>query len=120
MSTRVMKKFESVADGIDNMVAAAKYDYTLSNFNEQMNEEFANSFMIKQGQKYIKIGKKSSCSSKMGSVWGFVVNTDDDVRFKKGDVLKPAGFNAPARNAARGNVLEGGFSISWTGPHYLI
>jgi hypothetical protein len=56
----------------------------------------------------------------MGSVWGFVVNTDDDVRFKKGDVLKPAGFNAPARNAARGNVLEGGFSISWTGPHYLI
>ena len=38
MSTRVMKKFESVADGIDNMVAAAKYDYTLSNFNEQMNE----------------------------------------------------------------------------------
>ena len=140
MSTRVMKKFESVADGIDNMVAAAKYDYTLSNFNDQMNkapiilninitlsntneqmkEEFANSFMIKQGQKYIKIGKKSSCSSKMGSVWGFVVNTDDDVRFKKGDVLKPAGFNAPARNAARGNVLEGGFSISWTGPHYLI
>ena len=72
MSTRVMKKFESVADGIDNMVAAAKYDYTLSNFNDQMNEEFANSFMIKQGQKY------------------------------------------------RGNVLEGGFSISWTGPHYLI
>ena len=55
MSTRVMKKFESVADGIDNMVAAAKYDYTLSNTNEQMKEEFANSFMIKQGQKYIKI-----------------------------------------------------------------
>ena len=120
MSTRVMKKFESVADGIDNMLAAAKYDYTLSNTNEQMKEEFANSFMIKQGQKYIKIGKKSSCSSKMGSVWGFVVNTDDDVKFKKGDVLKPAGFNAPARNSARGNVLEGGFSINWTGPQYLI
>jgi hypothetical protein len=120
MSTRVMKKFESVADGIDNMLAAAKYDYTLSNTNEQMKEEFANSFMIKQGQKYIKIGKKSSYSGKMGSVWGFVVNTDDDVKFKKGDVLKPAGFNAPARNSARGNVLEGGFSINWTGPQYLI
>ena len=25
-----------------------------------------------------------------------------------------AGFNAPARNAARGNVLEGGFGIRWT------
>ena len=49
MSTRVMKKFESVADGIDNMVAAAKYDYTLSNNNEQMNEEFANSFIDSKG-----------------------------------------------------------------------
>ena len=42
----------------------------------------------------------------MGQVWGFVVNTDSDKKFKKGDLLK-AGFNAPARNAARGNVLEG-------------
>jgi len=40
-------------------------------------------------------------------------------KFKKGDLLKAAGFNAPARNAARGNVLEGGFTIRWTGPEYL-
>ena len=50
----------------------------------------------------------------MGQVWGFVVNTDSDKKFKKGDLLKAAGFNAPARNAARGNVLEGGFGIRWT------
>ena len=50
-----------------------------------------------------------------GNVWGFVVAVDDDKKFKKGDLLKPAGYNAPARNAARGNVLEGGFRIRWTG-----
>ena len=49
------------------------------------------------------------------NVWGFVVAVDTDKKFKKGDLLKPAGFNAPARNAARGNVLEGGFRIRWTG-----
>jgi len=55
----------------------------------------------------------------MGQVWAFVVNTDDDKKFKRGDVLKAAGFNAPARNAPRGNVLDGGFNIDWTGPLYL-
>ena len=42
-----------------------------------------------------------------------------DKKFKKRDLLNAAGFNAPARNAARGNVLEGGFRICWTGPEYL-
>ena len=35
------------------------------------------------------------------------------------DLLKPAGWNAPARNKPRGNVLEGGFPVNWTGPLYL-
>jgi hypothetical protein len=30
-----------------------------------------------------------------------------------------AGWAGPARNKARGNVLEGGFGIEWTGPRYL-
>ena len=55
----------------------------------------------------------------MGQVWGFVVGVDNDPKFKKGDVLKAAGYNTPARNAPRGNVLEGGFNINWTGPEYL-
>ena len=40
-------------------------------------------------------------------------------KFKKGDLLKPAGYDKPARNAARGNILDGGFQINWTGPLYL-
>ena len=30
-----------------------------------------------------------------------------------------AGYNAPALNQPRGNVLSGNFPIRWTGPLYL-
>ena len=39
--------------------------------------------------------------------------------FKKGDILKAAGYNKPALNSARGNVLDGNYAIQWTGPLYL-
>ena len=72
---------------------------------------FEDSFEIKEGKKYIKLVRKN------GGVWGFIVK-EDGPKFKKGDILKAAGWNAPATNAARGNVFDG-FSINWTGPHYL-
>ena len=78
-----------------------------------MFDRFKSRIAFKEGNKYIKIFTEG------GSVWGFVVNTDNDKKFRKGDILKAAGFNAPARNAARGNILDGGYSIQWTGPHYL-
>ena len=78
----------------------------------QLIEEFNESISYSVGQKYIKIVKG-------GSVWGFVVNTDKDKKFRKGDILKAASWAAPARNAARGNVLDDGYSIACTGPHYL-
>ena len=67
---------------------------------------------VKSVQKYIKIIRDNS-------VWGFIVNTDNDKVFKKGDILKAAGWNAPARNAARGNILDDDYYINWTGPLYL-
>ena len=119
MTIRVMKQFDNIEDGIQNMIAAAIHDYGQwmkpdTEVRAKMNKEFAENFVIKEGNKYIKILVKNG-----GGVWGFVVNTDNDKKFKKGDLLKAAGYNAPARNAARGNVLEGGFTIRWTGPLYL-
>ena len=92
--------------------AAAKGLDALTEINKKMIAEFNEKITYKVGTKYIKI-------SAGGSVWGFVVNTDNDKKFRKGDILKAAGYNAPARNAARGNILDGGYAIDWTGPLYL-
>jgi hypothetical protein len=120
MTVQVKKKFDSIDDGINNMLDAAAWDYSGRKFTHTTASDFRDKFIVKVGQKYIKIGRKSDYNSdKMGQVWAFVVNTDDDKNFKRGDVLKAAGFNAPARNAPRGNVLDGGFNINWTGPEYL-
>lgn len=79
---------------------------------EEMIAEFNDAIEVNVGTKYIKVIIKRS-------VWGFIVNTDTDKKFRKGDILKPAGWAAPARNAARGNILDGGYTITWTGPLYL-
>ena len=93
--------------------AAAKGRCILSDINKMMVAEFNEKITFKVNTKYIKV------FSEGGSVWGFVVNTDNDKKFKKGDILKAAGYAAPARNAARGNILDGGYTIRWTGPLYL-
>jgi|TARA_B110000259_G_scaffold141887_1_gene159788 hypothetical protein len=94
----------AVANGLD----------ALTEINEKMIAEFNEKITYTVGTKYIKVIKKGS------GVWGFVVNVDNDKKFKKGDLLMAAGYNAPARNAARGNILDGGYTINWTGPLYLI
>jgi hypothetical protein len=86
---------------------------TLSEINKKMIADFNEKMTYKVGNKYIKVFTEG------GSVWGFVVNTDKDKKFKKGDILKAAGYAAPARNAARGNIVDGGYTINWTGPLYL-
>ena len=83
----------------------------LSGYFKETVDNFDDSITVKTGKKYIKIIRDNG-------VWGFIVNTDDDKLFKKGDILKAASYNAPARNAARGNVFED-YSVAWTGPHYL-
>jgi len=93
---------------------SAARDSDISDIQKRMFEEFKDGIGYSEGKKYIKITNKNG-----GSVWGFVVNTDTDKKFRKGDILKAAGYNAPARNAARGNILDGGYCIQWTGPLYL-
>jgi len=93
--------------------AGAKGLDALTEINKTMIAEFNEKITYKVGTKYIKVFTEG------GSVWGFVVNTDKDKKFKKGDILKAAGYAAPARNKARGNILDGGYTINWTGPLYL-
>ena len=81
----------------------------LTDINKKMIAEFNESISYKTGSKYIKITRER------GGVWGFVVNIDNDKKFKKGDILKAAGYAAPARNFARGNILAGGYKVDWTG-----
>lgn len=101
-----VQKGNTVLEGINNMIDAMKSDYNNSSFSGNKQYE------IKVGKKYIKVISD-------GGVNSFVVNTDTDPKFKLGDVLMAASWNSPARNSARGNVLEGGFPIQWTGPLYL-
>lgn len=81
-----------------------------SETNKDMIERFEKSLNVQEGKKYIKVIAGSS-------VWGFIVKTADS-KFKSGDILKAASWASPAKNAARGNVFDG-YSIAWTGPHYL-
>ena len=101
---------------MNNLLEAIKADYLFatgtSDVQKRMTKRFNESLSFKSGKKYIKVLHDRS-------VWGFIVNVDDDVRFKKGDILKAAGWSAPARNAARGNIIDGGYSVHWTGPRYL-
>jgi hypothetical protein len=73
--------------------------------------------LLKKVKKYTKVIRENG-------VWGFIAN-DDFVTskgnaFKKGDILKAAGWQAPALNSARGNIFDDNYSVAWTGPHYLI
>ena len=84
----------------------------LSGYYKETVDNWDDNVEVRYGNKYIKIIRDRS-------VWGFVVNTDNDKKFRKGDILKAAGYDAPARNAARGNILDGGYTVQWTGPLYL-
>ena len=118
MTIFVNESSESILSGLSKMKAAMIEDYAgfmppNDDIRAKMNEEYAEKFTVTYGKKYIKITEEGN------GVKAFIVAVDNDKKFKKGDILKPAGWAAPARNAARGNILDGGYPINWTGPLYL-
>jgi len=118
MTVYVKDASKSVLSGLSKMKAAMIEDYakfmppTKSDTTAKMNAEYVDKFDIRYGTKYIK------SVSDGGGVKAFVVGVDNDKKFKLGDILLPAGFNAPARNFARGNILDGDYTIAWTGALY--
>ena len=109
---------------IEKLIQDIKNDYVrfMSNVGDKadirqdMIDNFVNNITYTEGKKYVKVLKKLGTQT---MVWGFIVNVDNDAKFRKGDILMAAGFNAPARNKLRGNVLDGEYTIRWTGPEYL-
>lgn len=66
------------------------------------------------GSKYIRLWKGTSC-------WGFISRVDGDLKgapIRKGDLLKPATWKAPAKHA-RGNIMDGTAKWGVYGPEYI-
>ena len=117
---KVEKTADNLNDGITNMMQGAKDDYIrmstsggkeLEGYSKEQVEQWDNKTKVSFGKKYIKIVQDTG-------VFAFVMK-EDSGRFKKGDILKAAGYNKPALNSPRGNVLTGNYAIQWTGPLYL-
>ena len=111
---------------IDTLMAKAVADYTNwwgARKDDPTVKDMIAEFRVyvEGGNKYIKVVQESVGGSR--SVHCFVV-AKDTAKFKRGDILKSATWNAPATNlkrgnvltAARGNVLTGDLDcIRWTG-----
>ena len=118
---KVEKTAKTLDEGIKNLMAGAKLDYErmstrngqteLTGYSKEQVETWDSKTKVSQGKKYIKIVQDTG-------VFCFIVK-EDFKHFKKGDILKAAGYNAPALNSNRGNVLMGHYHIQWTGPLYL-
>ena len=116
----VTQTAETLNEGIKNLMAGAKQDYVrmstsngkeLTGYSKEQVEQWDNKTKVSFGKKYIKIVQDTG-------VFCFIVK-EAFKHFKKGDILKAAGYNAPALNSPRGNVLTGNYPIQWTGPLYL-
>ena len=122
----VNKKEMKMQEQIEKLKGKIKADYIrwttkggteeLSGYFKETVDNFDDSMSVKPGKKYTKIIRDRG-------VWGFIANDDfvtsNGKAFKKGDILKAAGWQAPALNSARGNIFDDDYSIAWTGPHYL-
>ena len=89
------------------------YERWSSNLKYSSGNERVN-ITTKPGRKFIKVIRDNS-------VWGFVAKADGThmgVPMRAGDVLKAAGWSAPAKHT-RGNIFDNKQDyFSWTGPDY--
>ena len=97
---KVEQKAENIHDGIANMMAGAKNDYInmstsygkkeLQGYSKEQVDDWDNKTKVSMGKKYVKIVQGNG-------VFAFVMK-EDSGKFKKGDILKAAGYNKPALN----------------------
>ena len=117
MRNEIEKVLEAMREDYKRWTYAAKGRGSFSNLDieKKMTEEYCNGLEVTEGNRYWKIvGSNGGGSSR--SVKGFICKAGDK-KFREGDMLKAAGCAAPARNFARGNVIDGtGLeNARWTG-----
>ena len=108
-------------EAIEKVLAAMRKDYIRwsgperSKIKDEMIDEYCYGLEVDENRRYWKIVSTNGGGTQR-SVAGFIVKAGDK-KFREGDMLKAAGWAAPARNFARGNVLDGtGFNnVRWTG-----
>ena len=103
----------SFDDAMDNLLVKIQENYSNWGGN-RMNRTL--DLSLKVGRKFIKVVNGTS-------VWGFVAKVDGvhkGLPMLKGDILKAAGWRAPAKHS-RGSIFDSEMhkSFSWTGPNYL-
>ena len=91
-----------------------RYPSTTDQQHEDRIKLFYHGIEFIYGKKYIKVLVGNSAHS-------FIVLADDTVKgkgygyFKRGDILKAASWNAPAKNFPRGNIFDNWYRTHWTG-----
>lgn len=102
--------FPGLAEYLDHI--RAEYVRWAANLCSDNRDEFIREFndrlRVVVGSKFIKVVSG-------GSVHSFIC-LNDMGKFTKGDILKAASWNAPAKNFSRGNTMAKSFgTITWTG-----
>jgi len=96
---------------VEKINAERKAYYEKIELSTKLNEY---SLTVEVGNKYIRLWDGTCC-------WGFISRVDGELKgslIKKGDLLKPATWKAPAKHA-RGNIIDGSARYSVYGPEYL-
>lgn len=100
-----MGKFKELSIAIDEYVDHIRNDYQKSAYARNKK------YYYEIGSKYVHVIMEDNQRSSHS--W---IVIKEDKKFKLGDILKSASWKAPARNFARGNVVEGNFQhIRWCG-----
>ena len=104
----------SFDEAMDNLLLQIQVDYDQWGSRSGISKTL--DLKVKTGRKFVKIIEGNR-------VWGFVAKVDGlhkGIPMLKGDILKAAGWRAPAKHS-RGSIFDKEFhkSFSWTGPNYL-
>lgn len=114
----MQKSYIQTYDGMSEKIPENAHYY------EAQIKDYCDGMIIEPTQKYIKIWKgeiDKNGNPKKRSIAAFVVRANNVKTtkggfFKVGDILKPASTAGPARNFARGNVLNRmPTGVRWTG-----